>query len=85
MTNNKYNSRIIKDLAVTFNFTPVSIAELARYWKRSMQDVQAAAEFLQMKQVLNINKRQELSLTSDYKKFFKRNPDLALSVARTGF
>jgi hypothetical protein len=81
----RYAARIIKDLTQTFNFTPVTPQELARYWKRSALDVIEAAKFLQSKQIVNINKNKEMTLTSSYKQFFKRNPDVALSIAQQGF
>lgn len=80
-----YYARLIKDLAVTFNYAPLTAQEVASYWKRSAADVQRVANELYKEGIVTFNKKKEIVLTPTYKKFFKKNPDQALTIARNGF
>ena len=84
MAKQSYIARLIKDLAVTFNFTPLSPKEVAGYWKRSAVDVKLAADTLVKKEVARYNNKGEIELTGKYRQFFRRNPDVALQLARNG-
>lgn len=82
---NPYYARLIKDLAVTFNFSPLSAQEIASYWKRSRTDIQKTADKLAKLGVVAFNSKNEIAITPSYKKYFKKNPELALAVAKQGF
>lgn len=82
---NTYYTRLIKDLAETFSYTPLTVKEVAAYWKRSAADVQQVANELYKEGVVTFNKNKEILLTPNYKKFYKQNPATALTLAMVGF
>lgn len=82
--NKSYQARLIRDLAVTFNFTPLTVTDIARYWKRSKADVAKIAGYLAQREVIKFDKNLNMSFTSSYRKFFNNNPDVALQLAKQG-
>jgi hypothetical protein len=73
---------LIKDLAITFNGAETLTAkDIAAYWKRNVAAVRFAAAQLDKAGVLKINDKGEMKLTKQYRKFFNRNPELALAVS----
>jgi hypothetical protein len=85
MAKNKNVVRLIRDLSVTFNFTPLTPKEVASYWKRGLVQVEQASRILQKYDIAKINAKGEIALTDAYKTYFRKNPDLALAVARNTF
>lgn len=82
--NTTYAARLIKDLAITFNYAALTPQEIASYWKRSRAAIEETAQKLAKKDVVRFNTKGEIELTPNYKKFFRKNPDTALSLVRQG-
>lgn len=59
------SKRLFKDLSITFNGTPLTVKEIARYWKRNSLDVRVAAIQLLADGKLYFNSSDEMVLKND--------------------
>lgn len=76
-----YTTRLVRDLAVTFNGAPLTTQDIAYYWKRSRKDVDVAAAQLADRNIIKVEPRTgALTLSKSFLRLWNANSTEALAT-----